>query len=162
MAPPVSLMARALGWLAQREHSRIELRRKLLAAARRRDSARAGTADPAAEVDALLDWLTAERHLSDARFIESRVHARATRFGRQRIAHELKQHGAALDAQTAESLRRSELDRARTVWAKKFGGAAAAPADARERVRQMRFLAGRGFAADVIRRVVRGGGTDDD
>ena len=28
--PPPSLQARALGWLAQREHSRIELRRKLL------------------------------------------------------------------------------------------------------------------------------------
>jgi regulatory protein len=27
---PLSLRARALGWLAQREHSRLELRRKLM------------------------------------------------------------------------------------------------------------------------------------
>jgi regulatory protein len=33
---PLSLKARALQWLAQREHSRVELRRKLLRAVRAR------------------------------------------------------------------------------------------------------------------------------
>jgi regulatory protein len=50
-------------------------------------------------------------------------------------------------------LRSSELDRARAVWQGRFG---AVPADARERARQMRFLAGRGFSAEVIRSVVAG------
>ncbi len=169
--PPLSLKARALQWLAQREHSRIELRRKLLRLARRRaaDQAAGGdgeaalaTADPAIEVDALLDWLVAQRHLSDTRFVESRVNARAARYGNLRIRQELSQHGAALDAATAERLKASELTRARTVWARRYGSAPATQAG--EQARQMRFLAGRGFSADIIRQVVRGGPweADDD
>ena len=95
-----TLKARALQWLAQREHSRLELRRKLLRHARLRDaagdaaasdagraphgeerSAATVRAEAAVEVDALLDWLQAERHLSDARFVESRVNARVARYG---------------------------------------------------------------------------------
>jgi regulatory protein len=158
MAPPLSLRARALQWLSQREHSRIELRRKLLRAARRRDAAAAAEgvdpADCGPEVDALLDWLAANRYLSEARFIESRVHARSTRFGNRRIVQELAQHGAELDAGTAERLKASELDRARAVWQRKFGAAPAV--DPAARAKQMRFLAGRGFSAEVIRRVIRG------
>lgn len=158
MAPPLSLRARALQWLSQREHSRIELRRKLLRAARRRDAATAAenadTADPGPEVDALLDWLAANRYLSEARFVESRVHARSARFGNRRIVQELAQHGAELDAGTAEQLKASELARARAVWQRKFGAVPAA--DAAARAKQMRFLAGRGFSAEVIRRVIRG------
>jgi regulatory protein len=154
MAPPLSLRARALQWLSQREHSRIELRRKLLRAARRRDAENADTDDPGPEVDALLDWLAANRYLSEARFVESRVHARSARFGNRRIVQELAQHGAELDAGTAEQLKASELARARAVWQRKFGAAPAA--DAAARAKQMRFLAGRGFSAEVIRRVIRG------
>lgn len=164
MAPPLSLRARALQWLSQREHSRVELRRKLLRAARQRDAAAdgvepAGPGDAGQEVDALLDWLAANRYLSEARFVESRVHARSARFGHRRIAQELAQHGAELDAGTAAQLRASEFERARAVWQRKFG--AAPPADAAARAKQMRFLAGRGFSADVIRRVVRAAGDDD-
>jgi regulatory protein len=161
VAPPASLKARALQWLAQREHSRLELRRKLLHAARRHgddDVAATDATDPQAEVDALLDWLVAHRHLSETRFVETRVHAREARFGQRRIAQELKQHGTSLDADTAERLRESEFDRARAVWVRKFG--AAPSADAASRARQMRFLAARGFAGDVIRRVVKGGDID--
>ena len=167
-APP-SLKARALQWLAQREHSRVELRRKLMRLARQRLAEQAAgqaadeseaAADPAPEVDALLDWLIANRYLSDARFVESRVNARGARYGNLRIRQELGQHGAVLDVATAERLKDSELVRARAVWARKYGGALAGPMT--ERARQMRFLAGRGFSADVIRRVVRGGETELD
>ncbi|HVK34008.1 MAG TPA: recombination regulator RecX [Burkholderiaceae bacterium] len=163
MAPPLSLRARALQWLSQREHSRLELRRKLLRAARQRDADAAAddteAIDRGAEVDALLDWLVANRYLSEARFVESRVHARSARFGNRRIAQELAQHGAELDAGTAEQLKASELGRARAVWQRKFG---AEPADAAARAKQMRFLAGRGFSAEVIRRVLRGAEADND
>ncbi len=161
MAPPLSLRARALQWLSQREHSRLELRRKLLRAARRRDAQAAEpVADPGPEVDALLDWLAANRYLSEARFVESRVHARSARFGNRRITQELAQHGAVLDAGTAEQLEATELARARAVWLRKFG--AAPVADMAARAKQMRFLAGRGFSAEVIRRVVLGGGDMED
>jgi len=168
---PLSLKARALQWLAQREHSEVELRRKLLRVARQRAAAQAndeGTDSEAAaatEVDALLEWLLANRFLSDARFVESRINARAARYGNLRIRQELGQHGAALDAASAERLRDSELVRARAVWARKYGSLAGECEPARtvvERARQMRFLASRGFSADVIRRVLRGGETDLD
>ena len=170
----LSLKARALQWLAQREHSRIELRRKLLRVVRVAalvDGARIDTrvddgdadrvidrvADRAAseaEVDALLDWLTAQRYLSEARFVEARIHARAGRFGNLRINHELAQHGTRLDALSAERLKHSEFERAKAVWSRKFGGTPAA--DAAERAKQMRFLAGRGFSTEVILKLVRG------
>jgi regulatory protein len=167
--PPPSLKARALQWLAQREHSRAELRRKLLALARQRAATAAEAAanecvvdanpiheaaGPTAEVDALLDWLAAHRHLNDERFVESRIHARAARYGNLRIRQELAHHGAALDTAAAEQLSDSELSRARAVRARKFGAEPAT--DATVRARQMRFLAGRGFSADVIRRVIKG------
>jgi len=63
----------------------------------------------------------------------------------------------ALSAEAADALKQSELERARTVWRRKFGEP---PVDPAERARQMRFLAGRGFSADIIRRVVAG--ADDD
>ena len=172
-APP-SLKARALQWLAQREHSRVELRRKLLRLARQQATEAAKLAgsdgegegdgkpvDAAAAVDGLLDWLVANRYLSDERFVESRVNARVARYGNLRIRQELGQHGAALDAATAERLKGSEFARAHALWQRKFG-ASAPPQEASERARQMRFLAGRGFSSDVIRRVIRGDEIDAD
>ena len=175
--PPPSLKARALRLLAQREHSRIELRRKLLVALRRAERAasavdRPGDVGAAAgrkaaggsivdddsararqvqAVEALLDELEAAGWLSSARFVESRVHARAPRFGSRRIEAELARHGLEVDAGLAAHLQTSEPDRAQAIWARKFGHP---PVDARERARQMRFLAGRGFAPEVVRRVV--------
>lgn len=64
--------------------------------------------------------------------------------------------GPAIEKATAAA-RATELDRAREAWRKRFD---APPATALERAKQMRFLQGRGFSFDVIRRVVAG--TDDD
>jgi len=150
MKPRLSLKGRGLQILAQREHSRSELRRKLLVHAQK-DAAEAGTATE--EVEAVLDWLQAHRYLCEERFVESRVHARASRFGNLRIRRELAQHGVVLSADAAQQLKDSELARAREVWSRKFGQVAA---DATERARQMRFLAGRGFSGEAIRRVVQG------
>jgi regulatory protein len=146
----LSLKGRALQLLAQRDQSRVELRIKLL---------RHVAADPEveaelgrAEVEALLDWLEANRYLSAERFAESRVHARATRFGNRRIQAELAQHGVALAPEVAQALSESELQRAAAVRERRFP---APPRDASERAAQARFLAGRGFSAEVIQRVLR-------
>lgn len=189
MRPRLSLKARALQLLAQREHSRLELRRKLLAhAARlaeleapdpagvdtradpandggpvggRRDAARSRRAPPSAQsqagVDALLDELAARGVLSESRFVETRVRVRAARQGNLRIIQELARHGLTLSADVVQGLKASEFERAREVWKRKFGAPAA---DAAGRARQMRFLAARGFSADVVRRLLRG--TDDE
>lgn len=154
--PPISLKARALGWLAQREQSVAELRRKLLRVAQRAraglDSDETALADVASEVDAVIEWLLANRHLSEERFVESRIHARAARYGNQRIRQELAQHGLGISGEAAQALKDSELARAAAVWRRKFG---APPVDVAERARQSRFLAQRGFSAEVISRVLR-------
>jgi regulatory protein len=158
-----SLKSRALQLLAQRDQSRLELRRKLLRHARSREADPAadadgdgdGDGDPgalAAEIDVLLDWLEANRFLSDTRFAESRVHARAQRFGVQRIRSELAQHAVPLSPELAESLAASEFDRAAAVRARRF---AAPPASAAERAAQSRFLLGRGFAPELVQRLMR-------
>ena len=111
----------------------------------------AASSTAVARVDTLLDWLEANDHLSEARFVESRVHSRAARHGTLRIRQELARHHVALPADTARALHDSELSRAAAVWQRKFG---AAPPDAAARGRQMRFLAGRGFSAEAVRRTV--------
>ena len=151
MRPPLSLKGRALQLLAQREHSVAELRRKLLRHARD-DADDADGADAAARIDEVIAWLLAHKHLSEERFVESRVHVRAARYGNLRIRQELAQHGLALGADAAQALRDSELERALQVWQRKYG---TPPADATERARQSRFLAQRGFSPEVIARVMR-------
>jgi regulatory protein len=158
-----SLKSRALQLLAQRDQSRLELRRKLIRHARSaRAAGAAATADvdaeaacaaAAAEVEPLLDWLEANGFLSNARFAESRVHARASRFGLLRIKSELGQHDVALPAELAQSLAASELERAAAVRARRF---AALPGDATERAAQSRFLLARGFAPELVHRLMRG------
>jgi len=161
MKPRLSLKGRGLQILSQREHSRSELRRKLLVHARAAQAEGEGESESAPEateqVEAVLDWLQANRYLSEERFVESRVHARASRFGNLRIRRELAQHGVALTPDAAQQLKDSEAARAREVWSRKFGQVAA---DAAERARQVRFLAGRGFSSEVIRRVVQGASDD--
>ena len=164
------LLNQALRALTRREHSRSELREKLLrarpslsGAGRRQggadlpaDSEETSKPDPAL-IDSVLDHLTERGLLSDERFVESRLHARAPRFGLRRIQGELARHGVALEPSALDALRQTELERARTIWERKFGQPAVDP---RERARHMRFLAGRGFAADIIHRVVQGGDND--
>lgn len=153
-APP-SLQARALGWLAQREHSRTEMRRKLLRCVG------ADEADPAGQVDRLLGALQAKGLLSEERFVQSRVRQRAARMGTKRIQLELAQHGLELPAQVLQQLRCSELRRATELYRRRFDAPAS---DARERARRMRFLLGRGFSGEVVRQVLAGGreGSDDE
>jgi len=155
-----SLKACALQWLAQREQSRVELRRKLLRRARadlasavRPDGASEAPAEGVTEqVEAVLDWLESNGYLSAERFVESRVHARAARFGNLRIRQELQQHQLGLSGELAQTLSESEIDRARAVRARRF---AEAPRDAAERAKQARFLIGRGFSSDAVRAALR-------
>lgn len=170
---PLSLKMRAISLLSQREHSVLELRRKLLRIARDAQrkaatgsSADAGSSDApetvvdlATEVDELLIWLQAQGYLDEARFVESRVHAREQRFGSLRIKQELAQHGLALSTDGQAALKATELARAQALWTRKFHGVAAD--DLAGRAKQSRFLMARGFAPDVIRRVLRGPTTAD-
>ncbi|AUT47156.1 recombination regulator RecX [Achromobacter sp. AONIH1] len=144
-----SLKMRAVGYLSRREHARAELARKL-----------APHAEDPAEIEAVLDALEKEGWLSTERFAQSLVHRRASRQGAARIVQELRQHGVD-DGQVAElrdQLRSTEHERALEVWRKRFGEK---PADRAAYAKQARFLASRGFAQDVIRRILGGAGDEE-
>ena len=142
-APPSSLRDRALKALARREHTRQELQAKL----------RPFAEDPN-ELEPLLDDLEKRGWLSEARFVEQLTTVRRRRFGVARILHELREKGVSETAlATAQSqLKDGEVDAARAVWKKKFGSL---PTTLEERAKQSRFLAGRGFSAEVVHAVLK-------
>lgn len=141
----LSLKGRALRCLAAREHSRAELERKL--------TIHEETPGQLAQV---LDELQAKGFIDEARVVASVLNRRAARFGAARIRHELQNKGLGGEAvaEALDSLKASELARAREVWRKKFDAPAT---DAASRAKQMRFLAARGFSGDVVRKVTSEG-----
>jgi regulatory protein len=143
-AAPPTLRVRALKALARREHSRKELRARLQP-----------FAQDAHELESLLDDLEKRGWLSEARVVEQTTTVRRRRFGAARILHELREKGVsdAAVAAAESQLRGSEFDAARAVWRKKFGKLPATP---QERAKQARFLASRGFSAEVVHRLLRG------
>jgi regulatory protein len=150
-----SLKGRALRYLAQREHSRSELARKL--ARHVEDTPDASAAEQIARV---LDELAAAGLQSEARVADAVLRVKGARFGSHKLRQTLQAKGldADLIRQTLALGRGSELERATEVWRRKFGTLPAGPA---ELARQQRFLAGRGFSGEVIRRVVKGSGGDE-
>lgn len=156
-APTPSLKARALRHLARREHTRAELERKLGSALREAPADAAGNGpdgDAAARIRQTLDELAARGLLSDERAAESLMATQARRFGHRRLKDNLLARGVPPDLvrRALQQTRATEYERASDLWQRRFG---TAPADAKELARQMRFLAGRGFDADVIRRVLK-------
>jgi regulatory protein len=141
-----SLKGRALRLLSQREHSRAELERKL-----------GPYEEEPGTLARALDELQAKGFIDEQRVLESVLHRRAAKLGAARVRQELQAKGLErqLIEQAVAGLRDSELVRAREVWRKKF---AAPPDNPGERARQSRFLTARGFAADVVQRVLGGGG----
>ncbi|RRQ23269.1 regulatory protein RecX [Guyparkeria sp. SCN-R1] len=129
---------RAVGLLARREHSRLELARKL--------ADRGFTAD---EVEPVLERLADEGWQSDQRYAESLIRARsARRYGPDRIAHELAQQGVdesvagaafAAEPQDWEALAREQLVTRFREPAEDFP----------ERARRHRHLVRRGFPPDL-------------
>lgn len=146
----LSVKGRALRYLAQREHSRAELERKL---ARHVQDTEESSAQ--VQIAQALDQLTAVGLLSEARAAESVLTRQGQRFGVRRLKQTLLSKGLDPDlvSATLQAARSTELERARQVWQRRFGKP---PADQAERARQMRFMAGRGFEGDVIRCVVQG------
>ena len=144
-----SLKGRALRLLSGREHSRAELERRL----------KSFEEEPG-ELARVLDELQAKDFISEQRVIESVINRRSAKLGTARIRQELQSKGldkeAVIDA--VASLQSTELARARELWRKKFGEPATDP---KERGKQMRFLAARGFSGDTVRRVLAGPRDDE-
>jgi regulatory protein len=137
------LRARGLRLLARREHSRAELRRKL-----------APHVEEGADLEALLDDFTKRGWLSEERFVEQTVRAKARKFGPLKIAHHLR--GKGIDepgiAHGLAQAKASEDEALESAWRSRFGRL---PTDDTEKARQVRFLQGRGFALDSVLRLLR-------
>lgn len=171
----LSLLARAIAILSRREHSEKELRQRLQR-----------YTDDFDEIDSVISRLQRENWQSDERFVESFVQSREHRWGNQKIMHVLSQHD--LDSESLlelkEDLKETEYQRAREVWIRRFGskyGIDQCDPDssidpefldeeeqksfeeaAKEKARQMRFLASRGFSSDVVYRVVNSRGAPEE
>ena len=141
--PPESaaeLKTRALRLLARREHSRDELARKL---------------SPYAEspeiLEGLLHELESRTQLSIERFAKVRANWLARKYGAVKIRHDLVSKGVPVELADRATSDMQEMDKARGILARKYS----APATTREeRAKRARFLQGRGFSGDVIRRLV--------
>jgi len=147
---PAAVRRAAMDLLARREHGRVELTRKL-----QRKGAPAELIEPA------LARLAEEGLLNESRYLEAYVASRARGgYGPLRIREELAQRGLAR-GDIEQALQAADVDwglSLRTLWQRRFG---LQPGDARERARQGRFLANRGFALEQIARLLRGAALDD-
>jgi len=137
------LRQQAIKLLARREHTRVELARKL---------AGLGTQE---EIDAVLADMEASQLQSDDRTAENYLRSNASRLGASRLRHTLKTRGVApelIEEQLAQADLPAEIERARAAWGRKFS---AAPANPKEWARQARFMQSRGFASDIIRKLLK-------
>ena len=139
----------AITLLGRREHTRLELRKKLQV----KYPDEAGAA-----VDVVLDRLVEEGYLSDGRFAEAYLRYRSSKgFGPIRLARELDERGVPAPIAKAalanfEVANAQWVDLALLVREKKFG---AMPVDVQDRARQERFLAYRGFSFEQIAECLR-------
>jgi len=139
---PLELKVRALRYLARREHSRAELARKL-----------APHAESPALLESVLDELAAKRQLSDERYADVRTSWLGRKYGAAKIRHDLKAHGVA-EAVVERVSADGDLEKARAILARKYRDAATTR---EEKARRARFLQGRGFSYEIIRKVLSTG-----
>lgn len=105
------------------------------------------------DIKAILDDFKKRGWLSDARFTEQLLHARQSKFGSQRVAHELREKGVDefLIEEALETFKPFELENALKICRKKYLN----PPQSREDwARQARFLQSRGFGFDIIKKVL--------
>ena len=159
-----SLKARALRLLSLREYSRKTLAAKLaesearwarLGAEQLEQTSQATTLS----IEAVLDDFETRGWLSDERFAEALVRRRSERYGTRKIADELERAGVDSEqsAKLLGALKETEFQRAYDLWTRKYGEKAQ---DQKERARQYRFLASKGFSSDVVARIIGGQSPD--
>ena len=155
-----SLKARALRLLSLREYSRKGLAAKLAESEARWSKLGGEQSEHTPEsrnsqIEAVLDDFEARGWLSDERFAEALVRRRSERYGMRKIADELERAGvdSKQSAKLLGALKETEFQRAFDLWTKKYGVRAQ---DQKEKARQYRFLASKGFGSEVVAKVIGG------
>lgn len=133
----------ALNYLSRREHSRAQLRQKLLQK----------TAE-VAEVETVLLWCEQQGYLDEQRFLAMLVRQRCNQgYGYQAILAECRQQQLN-SAQLTNVIAELEIDWwqvAKHCYQKKYGDTQVA--DFREKMKRMAYLQRRGFNQEQIRAV---------
>ena len=108
----------------------------------------------------MLDELAARGYLSDARFAEQFARQKSGALSKRAIGASLKARGVEGEAAT-EALAGVEIDDDQAMialWRRRFGSA---PANDKEKARQVRFLQSRGFSLSAIIKLLRNPPTDE-
>ena len=140
---PKSINEIAVSALARREHSELEMRRKLMQ-----------KGFPQHEIDASIAQLVKNNLLSDERFAESYINMRRQRgYGPLRISQELRERG--IDEELSEPLLDKNSPQWRQVmrqqYAKKYGSELAQ--EYAEKAKRAKYLQNRGFPLDWVFRL---------
>lgn len=142
----------AKAYLANREHSRLELHHKLLK-----------KGFDSTIITEVLTQLQADNLLSDERFVENYLRARINKgYGPLRIEQELRERGidSTLLSQALNCHDPQWLTRAKQAWQKRFGQDNLS-FEWREQAKQIRFLQYRGFTSSQIKAVLSNLGNEE-
>src|SRR5258706_13332055 len=137
---PAEVKAGALRYLVRREHSRQELARKL-----------APYAESSGVLEKLLSDLENRKQLSDERYAQTRAHSLSRKYGVAKIRHDLRSRGISDDISGRASSDSNDLETAKKILHRKYREPAATR---EEKAKRARFLQGRGFSFDIIRRLI--------
>ena len=130
--------------VARREHTRLELTKKLIVRGFGRG-----------DVDTLLNDFEEKGWLDERRYIDIFLRAKRCRYGSLKLIRELEVRGISRDLieEVRPGIQSGELDAAQGVWQKRFG---VQPKNSTELAKQIRFMQSRGFEQEVIKSVVNG------
>ncbi len=149
---PTRAYQTALYLLARREHSRVELRHKLMAKK---------YSEP--DIDTALNILAEHNLQSDRRFAECYLRARSQKgMGPIKIRQELSLRGISKEmiAELIQMADNAWFKLVRECWRRHFKGKI--PENPPERAKQARFLIARGFTRDHINSLIKDTNEDHD
>lgn len=138
---PFNLKSKAYAFLARRDYGYHELYIKLQKYTQNLD-----------EIKQVLDDLTCANILSEERYIRSYIRNNQAKYSSKKIRYALLQKKVDPVILDKIMVNTDEYSIAQAIWQRKFGVPAV---DARERLRQIRFLQSRGFDFDVIMRIIK-------
>ncbi len=146
MATQQTIFAKALTYLARREYSELELKRRLEQTYPEQDT----------EIEQALLHLKKAAYLNNARFLESRIRHRVQQgYGQNKIVLELEQHGfrrSEILAQLSEMAER-ETPALHALILKKFSKVQ--DWNAEQKQKAIAYLLNRGFQFEEIRAALR-------
>ncbi|AGF48917.1 regulatory protein RecX [Candidatus Kinetoplastidibacterium galati] len=139
-----SLISLAIKYLSRKDYSQESLRKKLSI-----------YCDNQYEIDNAIEYLKTKGFICDKRFVDNTIDKYSMNYGYSFIINLLKNNGIDIDLILDEIsiLKDSELDRAYSLMKRKFPKGISS--DIKTYSKCARFLSNRGFAKDVVYKVIK-------